>query len=92
MATSPLSASEISGKEASQAEINYSGIGEDLTHATNGLDADLDMCGDLQYADPAVVGFPEPGAPPRDKVSKAAVASRTSPETRPLALVRLRQG
>jgi len=81
------------GRKASQAERNHSGIGEDLlTQATNGLDVDFDMCGDRQYADPAVVGLPEPSAPSREKASKITVEPRTSSETPPLALVRLRQG
>ena len=75
----PLSASVMSGGEASQAERNPSGIGGDLlTQATNGLDMDFDMCGDQQFADPAVVGLPEPSAPSREKASNLTVAPRTS--------------
>ena len=71
--------------EANQAEGNRSGMGEDiLTQAANGLDMDIDMYGDLQYADPAVVELPEPSALSREKVSGITVAQRTPPETRPL--------
>jgi len=75
--TNPLSESVMLARVASQAERDHSGIGEALlTQATNGLDADLDMCGDLQYADPVVVGLPELSAPSREKVSKIVVAPR----------------
>ena len=33
-----------------------------LTQITNGPDVDLDMGGDLQHADPTIVGHPEPSA------------------------------
>jgi len=39
-----------------------------LTQVTNGPDMDLDMYGDLQNADPGVVGHPEPNVSSRDKV------------------------
>ena len=63
-----------------------------LPQATNGPDMDLDMFDVMQYADPAVVGSPEPGAPSPEKVSGITTAPRASPEIRTLALVRLGQG
>ena len=93
MGTRPLSTSVKLDKEVNQAERNYSGMGEDLpAQATNDFNMDLDVCGDLQYADPAVVGPLEPSASSREKVSGIAIAPRTSSETRPLALARFRQG
>jgi len=46
-------------------------MGEDLlTQITNGPDMDLDMGTDLQHVDPAIVGHPEPGVLPRERVSE----------------------
>ncbi|KAF9654349.1 hypothetical protein BDM02DRAFT_3182155 [Thelephora ganbajun] len=43
------------------------GMGEDLlTQVINDPDMDLDLGGDLQHADPAVVGHPEPSVPSRE--------------------------
>ena len=89
----PLSTSAKSSKEASRAEGNCSGMDEDLlTQITTGpdMDMDVDIGGGLQHADPAAVGPPEPDTSLRERVSGITPAFRTSPETRPLALVRLR--
>jgi len=53
-------------------------MGEDLlTQITNGPDMDMDMGGDLQHADPAVVGHHEPSMPPGERVSWINVVQRT---------------
>ena len=76
-----------------EAEGNHNGMGEDpRLQVTNDLDRGMDMGDGLQYVDPVVVGLPEPGAPFREAVSEITATPRTSPETRPLALIRLRQG
>lgn len=55
-------------------------MGEDLllTQIANGPDMDLNMGGDLQYADSGVVDPPEPRGSSRERVSGMCPALRTS--------------
>lgn len=54
-----------------------SGIGDDLlAQITNGPDVDMDMDGELRHADPPVVGHPEPGVSPKERVSSINEAER----------------
>ena len=63
----------VSGVEANHADENRSDTGGDLlAQIINGPDMDLDMGDSLQYVDPAVVGLPEPGVSPRERVSGIA--------------------
>jgi hypothetical protein len=49
-----------------------------LTQIANGPDMDLNIGGDLQYADSVVVGPPEPRGSSRERVSGMSPALRTS--------------
>ena len=92
MATRP-SGTLINLDKVIPAERNHSGMDEGPPpQAINGPDMDLGVFDATQYADPAVVGIHEPGAPSPEKVSGITTAPRTSPEIRTLALVRLGQG
>ena len=75
MAIIPSSTSTELSMEESRAQGTRSETGQDLLiQIANGPDIDMDMGGDLQLADPAVVGLPELSVSSRERVS-----GRTTP-------------